>query len=97
MLESVFAEANTSRQFVERGGIEALLGLFTLPKLPLTLGAAPPLQALVGAMRSFTAAHADTVSLHLNKALGTQIQVAIAAVKVRLGLGLWALQVFIRL
>ena len=83
MLESVFAEANTSRQFVERGGIEALLALFTLPKMPPIFGSAPPLQALVAAMRAFTAAHADAVSQHLNHALAAQLQIAITRVKVR--------------
>ena len=82
MLESLFADANISRQFVDQGGIEALLGIYTLPKLPPTFGSSAPAQALMAAMRSFTAAHADTVSLHLNRALMGQLQITIARAKV---------------
>ena len=82
MLESLFADASTSRQFVDQGGIEALLAIYTLPRLPPTFGSSAPAQALMAAMRSFTAAHADTVSVHLNRMLLAQLQVAIARAKV---------------
>lgn len=82
MLESLFADASTSRQFVDQGGIEALLAIYTLPKLPPTFGSSPPAQALMAAMRCFTAAHADAVSVHLNRALLAQLQLAIARAKV---------------
>lgn len=82
MLESLFADTNTSREFVERGGIEALLAIYALPKLPPTFGSSAPAQALVAAMRSFTSSHADAVSSQLNRVLMTQLQIAVARSKV---------------
>lgn len=87
MLESLFSDSNTSRTFVEQGGIQALLGLYTIPKLPPTFGCSPPAQYLMAALRTFTAAHADTLSVQLNQVLSAQLEIALAQAKVRTALG----------
>eukprot|EP00249_Psilotum_nudum_P028642 c38168_g1_i1 orf=3-320(+) len=38
LLETILQNAETSRVFIEKQGIEALLQLYTLPSLPLSFG-----------------------------------------------------------
>lgn len=47
------------RLFIERGGIELLLKMHTLPKVPATFGFSPPSHALLSIFRGLTASHAQ--------------------------------------
>ena len=52
LLESVFSNHDTCSKFVQQGGIEALLHLYKLPKLPPTFGSSSASHSLLASLHA---------------------------------------------
>ncbi|KAI3425184.1 hypothetical protein D9Q98_008953 [Chlorella vulgaris] len=85
MLESMLTSAETAKLFVERGGVELLLTLYRLPRLPPTFGSTNASHSLLVSFRVFTTHHASAQLPHifglLRAALLTQLDAALAAAR----------------
>ncbi|KAK3268281.1 E3 ubiquitin-protein ligase upl1 [Cymbomonas tetramitiformis] len=76
MLESMLAHNDTARLFVEKGGIQLLLRMYSLPGLPLTFGGSSAMHMLSAAFRAFIPSHAAALSKHVRSELHTQLRKA---------------------
>ena len=83
MLDNMSANAETSRLFIQQGGIELLLALYRLPKLPPTFGSSSAAHALTATFRTLTMQHAQPLSKHLSSVLNQQLDQALESAKVR--------------
>ena len=68
-------------------GIELLLGMYSLPRLPPMFASSHAGHALNAAMRSFTSSHGARLSLHLSRALSAQLKAALTCIQVLVGPG----------
>eukprot|EP00850_Spirogloea_muscicola_P012629 SM000082S22871 [mRNA] locus=s82:404008:421363:+ [translate_table: standard] len=59
LLDSMLANAHSSRLFIERRGVEALLGLYTLPALPVSFGGSATAHSMSVTLRSFSPQHSS--------------------------------------
>ena len=66
-------------------GIELLLGMYSLPRLPPMFASSHAGHALNTAMRSFTSSHGARLSLHLSRALSAQLTAALTCIQVLVG------------
>ncbi|CAM6105472.1 unnamed protein product [Calypogeia fissa] len=62
LLETILQNADTSRIFIEKKGIEALLGLYTLPYLPLSFGGSSTAHNMSVTFRAFSPQHASALT-----------------------------------
>ncbi|KAK9830284.1 hypothetical protein WJX72_010812 [[Myrmecia] bisecta] len=75
MLESLLANADTCRTFVESQGVELLLGIYRLPRLPPTFGSSSASQhSMLATFRALSPTHAPDISKHLSSALIAQVR-----------------------
>ena len=82
MLDNMSANAETSRLFIQQGGIELLLALYRLPRLPPTFGSSSAAHALTATFRTLTMQHAQPLSKHLSSVLNQQLDQALQSAKV---------------
>eukprot|EP00850_Spirogloea_muscicola_P009963 SM000057S18393 [mRNA] locus=s57:350840:368215:- [translate_table: standard] len=59
LLDSMLANAHSSRLFIERRGIEALLNLYTLPALPVSFGGSATAHSMSVTLRAFSTQHSS--------------------------------------
>ncbi|KAK9833876.1 hypothetical protein WJX74_008569 [Apatococcus lobatus] len=81
MLDNMSANAETSRLFIQQGGIELLLALYRLPRLPPTFGSSSAAHALTATFRTLTMQHAQPLSKHLSSVLNQQLDQALQSAK----------------
>ena len=82
LLESMFSNHDTCSKFVQQGGVELLLQLYRLPKLPPTFGSSSASHSLLAMFRSLTAHNAPDISTRLQPALASQFQVTLDTAQV---------------
>ena len=82
LLESMFSNHDTCSKFVQQGGVEVLLQLYTLPKLPPTFGSSSASHSLLAMFRSLTAHNAPDISVRLQPALAAQFQATLSTAEV---------------
>ena len=82
LLESMFANHDTCTKFVQQGGIECLLQLYKLPKLPPTFGSSSASHSLLATFRSLTAHSSADIASRLQPALASQFQITLETAKV---------------
>ena len=82
LLESMFSNHDTCSKFVQQGGVEVLLQLYTLPKLPPTFGSSSASHSLLAMFRSLTAHNAPDISVRLQPALAAQFEATLSTAEV---------------
>ena len=82
LLESMFSNHDTCQKFVQQGGVECLLQLYQLPKLPPTFGSSSASHSLLATFRALTVHSASDIASRLQPALASHIQVTLANAKV---------------
>jgi hypothetical protein len=78
LLETVLQNADTSRVFIEKKGIEALLQLYTLPHLPVSFGGSSTAHNMSVTFRAFSPQHAAALTRSVCGALRDHLQVNFA-------------------
>ncbi|EFJ18137.1 ubiquitin-protein ligase, UPL1 [Selaginella moellendorffii] len=78
LLETVLQNADTSKLFIEKGGIEALLQLYTLPDLPVSFGGSSTAHNMSVTFRAFPPQHAATLTKSVCKVLREDLKVTLA-------------------
>ena len=81
MVEALLSNGDTSRLFVQRSGLEHLLAMYSLPKLPPTFGSSSPSHALMAALRTRTT-NAKHAAKLLCKELTAQLEKATSVAEV---------------
>ena len=84
LLESMFSNHDTCQKFVQQGGVECLLQLYKLPKLPPTFGSSSASHSLLATFRALTVHSASDIATRLQPALASQFQVTLETAKVSL-------------
>lgn len=79
MLESVVSNPDQSRAFVAAGGIDLLLRLYSLPRLPPAFATSGGQYGLLGTFKTFTPQQAPHVSTAISNALVARLVVATQA------------------
>ncbi|KAH7291322.1 hypothetical protein KP509_29G011900 [Ceratopteris richardii] len=79
MLETIFQNADTCRVFIEKGGIEELLKLFTLPCLPVSFGGSSTAYNIFLTFRAFSSQHASTLTKAVCNVLKEHLHVTSAS------------------
>lgn len=82
LLESVFSNHDTCAKFVQQGGIEALLHLYKLPKLPPTFGSSSASHSLLAMFRALTAHNSADIAATLQPALASHFLLTLDTSKV---------------
>lgn len=82
LLESMFSNHDTCQKFVQQGGVEVLLQLYKLPKLPPTFGSSSASHSLLAMFRSLTAHNASDISSKLLPVLASQFAVTLESAEV---------------
>ena len=82
LLESMFSNHDTCQKFVQQGGVEVLLQLYKLPKLPPTFGSSSASHSLLAMFRSLIGHNASDISSQLQPALASQFLVTLESAKV---------------
>lgn len=82
LLESMFSNHDTCQKFVQQGGVEVLLQLYKLPKLPPTFGSSSASHSLLAMFRSLTAHNATDISSKLQPVLASQFAVTLKSAEV---------------
>lgn len=82
MLESLLANQETSRRVVELGGIDLLLRMYRLPRMPPAFGSSSHSHTMLQIFRAITPHHQLTLPGKVKDALAVQLEVAIDAAKV---------------
>lgn len=82
LLESMFSNHDTCQKFVQQGGVECLLQLYKLPKLPPTFGSSSASHSLLATFRSLTAHSSADIATRLLPALSSQFQVTLETAQV---------------
>ncbi|CAI5971391.1 unnamed protein product, partial [Closterium sp. NIES-65] len=80
LLEAVLSNETSSRVFLDLRGLDALLALYTLPRLPLLFGTSPAAQGISMTMRAFGPSHASAVSRGVASTLKKHVKCAVAFV-----------------
>lgn len=75
LLETVLQNADTSRVFIEKKGIEALLQLYTLPHLPVSFGGSPTAHNMSVTFRAFSPQHSASLTRAVCGGLRDHLQV----------------------
>jgi len=78
LLETVLQNADTSRVFIEKKGIEALLQLYTLPHLPVSFGGSSTAHNMSVTFRAFSPQHSAALTRSVCGALKEHLQVVFA-------------------
>ncbi len=84
LLESMFSNHDTCQKFVQQGGVEVLLQLYKLPKLPPTFGSSSASHSLLAMFRSLTAHNASDISSKLQPALASQFLITLETAEVNI-------------
>ena len=84
LLESVFSNHDTCSKFVQQGGIEALLHLYKLPRLPPTFGSSSASHSLLAMFRALTAHNSADIATKLQPALASHFMLTLEISKVSL-------------
>lgn len=74
LLETMLANQSFSRQFVEKGGLQLLLRLYTLKHLPPTFGSSSAAHAVMAAFRACTQLHGALVTEKVAEALAEHLR-----------------------
>lgn len=82
LLESMFSNHDTCQKFVQQGGVECLLQLYKLPKLPPTFGSSSASHSLLATFRALTVHSAPDLASRLQPALASQFRVTLETAKV---------------
>ena len=82
LLESMFSNHDTCQKFVQQGGVECLLQLYKLPKLPPTFGSSSASHSLLATFRALTVHSAADIATRLQPALASQFRVTLETAKV---------------
>ena len=82
LLESMFSNHDTCQKFVQQGGVECLLQLYKLPKLPSTFGSSSASHSLLATFRALTVHSAADIATRLQPALASQFRVTLETAKV---------------
>jgi hypothetical protein len=77
LLETMLSNQNFSRQFVERGGLQLLLKLYTLKHLPPTFGSSGASHAVMAVFRTCTQLHGPLVTEKVAEALAEHLRTAL--------------------
>ncbi|DBB00800.1 TPA: hypothetical protein ACH3X1_000730 [Trebouxia sp. C0004] len=77
LLESMFSNHDTCSKFVQQGGVEVLLQLYKLPKLPPTFGSSSASHSLLAMFRSLTAHNSSDISSKLQPSLSSQFTITL--------------------
>ena len=83
LLESMFSNHDTCSKFVQQGGVEVLLQLYRLPKLPPTFGSSSASHSLLAMFRSLTAHNSSDISSKLQPSLSSQFMITLELAEVR--------------
>ena len=83
LMESVFSNHDTCTRFIQQGGIEALLHLYKLPKLPATFGSSSASHSLLAMFRALTAHNSADIATKLQPALASHFLLTLGSAKVR--------------
>lgn len=75
LLETVLQNADTSRVFIEKKGIEALLQLYTLPHLPVSFGGSSTAHNMSVTFRAFSPQHSAALTRAVCGGLRDHLQV----------------------
>lgn len=86
LLESVFSNHDTCLKFVQQGGIEALLHLYKLPKLPPTFGSSSASHSLLAMFRALTAHNSADIATKLQPALASHFLLTLETSKVSISM-----------
>ncbi|KAL0033594.1 hypothetical protein WJX79_006288 [Trebouxia sp. C0005] len=82
LLESMFSNHDTCSKFVQQGGVEVLLQLYRLPKLPPTFGSSSASHSLLAMFRSLTAHNSSDISSKLQPSLSSQFTITLQLAEV---------------
>ncbi|CAL8470976.1 g10518 [Coccomyxa elongata] len=74
MLETLLANQTFSRQFVDKGGLQLLLKLYTLKHLPVTFGSSGASHAVLSVFRTCTQLHSMSVTDKVAEALAEHLR-----------------------
>ncbi|BFI34167.1 E3 ubiquitin-protein ligase HUWE1 [Marchantia polymorpha subsp. ruderalis] len=77
LLETILQNADTSRVFIEKKGIEALLQLYTLPHLPVSFGGSSTAHNMSVTFRAFSPQHASALTRAVCCALKDHLKVTV--------------------
>lgn len=77
LLETMLSNQNFSRQFVEKGGLQLLLKLYTLKHLPPTFGSSGASHAVMAVFRTCTQLHGPLVTEKVAEALAEHLRTAL--------------------
>ncbi|KAL2630710.1 hypothetical protein R1flu_015396 [Riccia fluitans] len=77
LLETILQNADTSRVFIEKKGIEALLQLYTLPHLPVSFGGSSTAHNMSVTFRAFSPQHATALTRAVCGALKDHLKVTV--------------------
>jgi E3 ubiquitin-protein ligase HUWE1 len=77
MLDSLLSNADMVRIFLERGGLQLLLQMYSLPRVLPTFGSHAVMHAVVGVVRSFMNQHANAISPTVYLAASHSVQVCV--------------------
>ncbi|KAL3688671.1 hypothetical protein R1sor_014980 [Riccia sorocarpa] len=77
LLETILQNADTSRVFIEKKGIEALLQLYTLPHLPVSFGGSSTAHNMSVTFRAFSPQHASALTRAVCGALKDHLKVTV--------------------
>ena len=83
LLETMLANQNFSRQFVEKGGLQLLLKLYTLKHLPATFGSSGASHAIMAVFRTCTQLHGALVTEKVAEALAEHLRTTLLLAMVR--------------
>eukprot|EP00250_Pteridium_aquilinum_P016180 c22986_g1_i1 orf=330-11435(+) len=79
LLEPLLQNADTSRIFVEKKGVEAFLKLYSLPNLPVAFGGSSVAHSMSSAFRAFSPTHANSLSRAVCGALRDSLTLSLEA------------------
>ena len=82
LLESMFSNHDTCQKFVQQGGVECLLQLYKLPKLPPTFGSSSASHSLLATFRALTVHSAAEIATRLQPALASQFRITLGTAEV---------------
>ena len=80
LLETVLHNDHSCRAFLDAGGLDALLALYSLPSLPLAFGASAAAHNMSTALRVVATPHSAVVSRAVATAVRARVQSAVALV-----------------
>ncbi len=83
MLETLLANQTFSRQFVDKGGLQLLLKLYTLKHLPVTFGSSGASHAVLSVFRTCTQLHSMSVTDKVAEALAEHLRTNLLLAMVR--------------